>query len=84
VRRASRSTLAPPHQLLNLRDAIPAAADARRRIVEFVDQVLADDPLATWFEGWWRRPSAAPIDASPLRVAPVTGVRTVEAWNHVA
>jgi acetyl esterase/lipase len=31
-----------PHELLNLRDAISAASDARRRMVEFVDHVLID------------------------------------------
>ena len=30
-----------PHEFLNLRDAIPAASHARRRMVEFVDRVLS-------------------------------------------
>jgi acetyl esterase/lipase len=30
-----------PHEFLNLRDAIPAASDARRRMVAFVDRVLS-------------------------------------------
>ena len=30
-----------PHEFLNLRDAISAASEARRRMVEFVDRVLA-------------------------------------------
>lgn len=31
-----------PHEFLNLRDAIPAASDARERMVGFVDRVLTD------------------------------------------
>ena len=30
-----------PHEFLNLRDAIPAASDARERMVAFVDRVAA-------------------------------------------
>jgi acetyl esterase len=32
-----------PHECLNLRDPISAASTARRRMVRFVDRVLADD-----------------------------------------
>jgi acetyl esterase len=31
-----------PHEFLNLRDAISAATDARRQMVEFVDRALTD------------------------------------------
>jgi acetyl esterase len=36
-----------PHEFLNLSGAIPAASDARERIVGFVDRVLTDDRPAT-------------------------------------
>jgi acetyl esterase/lipase len=32
-----------PHEFLNLRDPIPAASDARQRMIVFVDRVLTDD-----------------------------------------
>jgi acetyl esterase len=32
-----------PHEFLNQRDAIPAASNARERMVRFVDRVLTDD-----------------------------------------
>jgi acetyl esterase len=36
-----------PHEFLNLSDAIPAASDARERMVGFIDRVLTDDGPAT-------------------------------------
>ena len=37
-----------PHEFLNLSDAIPAASDARERMVGFIDRVLTDDAPATY------------------------------------
>jgi acetyl esterase/lipase len=36
-----------PHEFLNLRDPIPAAAYARERMIGFIDRVLTDDRPAT-------------------------------------
>jgi dienelactone hydrolase len=32
-----------PHEFLNLRNPIPAASDARQRMVAFIERVLTDD-----------------------------------------